>query len=109
MAIEPGKVAYVKTTQEPVFVVSTYRAESDASLTEPVPELSNQIARVRRPLLGRDGVKHEFAEFFVEELESEEDNAQRRINERVKEASALRAQFGLGGDDEPKAVPPVVN
>lgn len=58
--IKEGEVAYLKTTQEPCFVV---RVDGDSPLV-----------LVRRPVGGENtGVRHELNLFFANELESREE------------------------------------
>ena len=69
MPIKAGEVAFVKTTEEPVFILKTWAH----------PELGQDYADVRRPVAGQDGIRHVEDTFRVEELESELEHAQRRV------------------------------
>jgi hypothetical protein len=75
--IEVGKVVFVKTTQEPVFVVSV-RDTPDEAFPKTV--------HVRRPVMTDDGIQHQFGDFFLEELESPEQQRDR-----------MRKEFHPGG------------
>lgn len=57
LAIQPGKVAYIKTTDEPVFVLNI---SQDGSVA------------VRRPVQGDKGVEHRIELFGYNELQSAE-------------------------------------
>lgn len=88
MAIEVGDVVYVRTTDEPVFVVSI---DTDAELPGQVDtqKFSGTIVTARRPVLTEQGIRHDFDQFLIEELESRSDKEQRVFSEM----EGLRAQF----------------
>jgi hypothetical protein len=60
--IEVNKVAFVKTTEEPVFVLGMF-----------VDQAGNEIANVRRPVNTKNGVQHISEAFLVTELQTAED------------------------------------
>lgn len=64
MPIKAGEVAFIKTTEEPVFVMEIV-AEDEVT--------------VRRPVAGQDGIRHELDLFSIAELETELEHAQRRV------------------------------
>lgn len=69
--MEPGVYA-LKTTGERVYVL---RPAEDGTGVE-----------VRRAVMGESGIIHGFETFYVEELESLEDNFKREINEMLLKA-----------------------
>ena len=74
MAIKAGDVAYIRTTDEPVFVLHIEIREQDHEH----PWFDNW-AVVRRPI-GTDsaGISHSVEEFYLEELEDEDAHSKRR-------------------------------
>lgn len=83
-------LACVKTTDEPVFILSIKAIDSIHALAG---VLSGVVAKVRRPTLDEKGaVTHKVEDFFVEELETREDNAMRK----VEEINALQGKFAKG-------------
>lgn len=78
MAIKALEVASIKTTQEPVYVLSVV----------------GDLVEVRRPVMGSDGVRHLVETFTLGELETESD----RIERTYKERQALQGR--VFGEDE---------
>ena len=88
--IEVGKVVYVKTSEEPVFVLA----------------IDNQTAIVRRPISSKSGVSHVLDTFGLLELETRESKTEddaaftkfqlgvrdKLARERQKEASVQEAR-----------------
>lgn len=72
MAIEVGKIAIVKTTEEPVFVLAVEKATPLAGL--------GSYYHVRRPVATtEDGILHINDKFYEAELESKEDVEKRML------------------------------
>lgn len=93
MAIKVATVAFLKTTEEPVFVLALGKKED-------VNEgLSGDVATVRRPVVGEQGVSHKIEVFYTEELESLEDKRKRNI----AEFSSMKAQIDREEFEVPKA------
>lgn len=72
--IKVGEVAFLKTTDEPVFVLEI----NDAGEQGFFP----QVATVRRPVQGDSGVHHDSENFYAIELESLEEKKARFKAER---------------------------
>jgi hypothetical protein len=70
MTIKAREVAFIKTTGESVFVLEYPTAESAVT------------AKVRRPIMTRDGVKHETEWFAYDELETLDEQRKRFLSER---------------------------
>lgn len=68
--IELKKVAYVKTTDEPVFVLGM-RKDANSGET---------IVTVRRPIQAETGVSHMIEEFFFDELQTKEDQMTKEMD-----------------------------
>lgn len=71
-----GNVAYLKTSEEPVFVINIH----DSS------------AEIRRPIQGKDGVRHVDEHVLLAELESRE---QKLINEMAFQKFTLEQRDAL--------------
>lgn len=93
--IKPGQVAFIKSTEEPAFVLEI----KEGSSLQKFPGLSGQVVTVRRPAMGRDGVRHLIEFFSIEELETLED----RHNRQVAEMEELKARFTPNENDIPIA------
>lgn len=89
--IKAGTVAYIKATDEPVFVL----ALNEGPLEMQYPKLSvpGTYAWVRRPRAGNDGVQHSVELFMTAELETLEEGQ----NRKVSEMEELKARFGPKG------------
>jgi len=74
---KPSDVAFLRTTQEPVFVLDIKEGTS----VQKFPGLSGQVATVRRPSEGREGIRHTIEFFSVEELETLDDRHKRQVEE----------------------------
>ena len=70
--IEAGQVVYIKTTQEPVFVLKL--------------ELNDgkQEAWVRRPVQGQFGIDHRQEKFTLVELETDDERDARELESYTK-------------------------
>lgn len=97
-AIEVGKVVYVKTTEEPVFVMA----------------IDNTIALVRRPLQSDRGVTHVIETFSLQELETKEDKTlsdakflkfQLEVRDRTAKERQQASQVNSGGAAAESAEP----
>jgi len=91
--IKAGQTAFIKVTQEPVFVLEIREANS----TQKYPGLSGKIAVVRRPTAGEMGVRHEVEFFTVEEVETLEESQ----NRSVAEMEEMKARFNASKTPEP--------
>ena len=67
MPIKPRTIVYMKSTEEPCFILS----------------IRDNLAEVRRPIQSQDGIRYEVAEFFCDELQTAEERA-RTIMEQQK-------------------------
>lgn len=83
--IKVGTVAFLKSTEEPCFVLKIEEGAPHVTF----PDLSKQVATVRRPSQGRDGVRHHVEIFAIEELETLETKQSRQIGEMEE----LKARF----------------
>ena len=92
-SIKAGTIAYLKTTDEPVFCLEITKRPVAAP---EYPELSGVFARVRRPIAGENGIAHLVEFFAVEELETAEAGQNRKISEMEE----LRAKFQTGKGNE---------
>jgi hypothetical protein len=63
--VEVGKVAYIRTTQEPVFVLAFMERSADNYFPT--------MFTVRRPVLTREGMRHLVESFYAEELMTREE------------------------------------
>jgi hypothetical protein len=85
--IKPGQIAYLRITDEPVYVLDI-KPLSGLHILAGV--LSGVEATVRRPNVDKDGsITHKIEKFFVDELETEEDAEIRKASK----LEALKAQF----------------
>jgi hypothetical protein len=85
--IKAGQVAYLKITDEPVFVLSVKPLEGYHAMAG---TLSGVQAKVRRPNVNEHGsIVHQVEDFFVDELETEEDADIRKSSK----LEAMKAQF----------------
>ena len=64
--IEKGKVAYLRTTQEPVFVLAIEDMVGGGGYF-------SVIVTVRRPVLSQGGMTHKIEGFYLEELATKEE------------------------------------
>lgn len=93
--LKAGMIACIKTTAEPVYVLDIKPLTGGYHVLAGI--LSGVMAKVRRPMLNENGaVTHVIEDFFVEELETKEENAVRS----VQEMEALKAQFKAGQNAE---------
>lgn len=83
--MKPGTVALLKATEEQVFILDIRRA----SELERFPQLSGDVAIVRRARLSKDGVLHSRETFTLEELEAPEERQKRQ----AADLAELRAQY----------------
>jgi hypothetical protein len=85
--IKAGQIAYIKITDEPAYVLDI-KPLSGYHVMAGV--LSGVVAKVRRPNVDEHGrITHSVEEFFVEELETEEDADIRKASK----LEAIKAQF----------------
>jgi len=91
MEIKPGTIAYLKTTEEPVFVLDVTETISN------FPALSGTVVTVRRPVLGEGGFEHRVETFHVEELESLE--AKRK--QKLQDMASFKAHFDATEEEFP--------
>lgn len=73
--IKQGEVAFLKTTGEGVFVLE---------IKDPSPKLGDKelIVEVRRPVAGQGGIQHKVETFYLNELESYDEQKRRFLSER---------------------------
>lgn len=85
--LKPGMIAHLRTTGEPVFILSIRPTEGFHVLSG---VLSGVIAKVRRPTFGdHNQVVHHTEDFLIDELETKEESALRQ----VREMEGLKASF----------------
>lgn len=72
--IKAGQLAIIRSSNEYCFVLEVKDGKE-----APADGFYGAVAVVRVPLLTRDGVRHEIQEFFVEELQTEEDRDDAQI------------------------------
>jgi hypothetical protein len=85
--IKPGTIAYIKITDEPIFVLDI---KPLSGLHVMAGVLSGVEATVRRPNVDEHGsINHKIEKFFVDELETEEDAELRK----TQKLEVLKAQF----------------
>ena len=84
--IKQGDFAIVRTTGEPVFVLSVRTLDGNAILLPGDTEVGGfkTQVKVRRPLSGRNGIMHVEEWFYAEELESEKTSAKRRYQNALE-------------------------
>src|SRR5208283_2670140 len=81
-----GTIVGVKTSGERVFVIR----QLDENLWRgPVP-----LYLVRRPLVGKEGLRHENTQFYEDELETVEENLTRELDEMVLKARLTEKILG---------------
>jgi hypothetical protein len=88
--ISVGNLAIVKTTEEPVLVLSIDNMASE------YVGLSGTVVTVRRPRATQNGTEYEIAKFFCEELETPIERGI-RIETDFNHFKAMRE---AGGDNE---------
>lgn len=86
--MKPGTVVFLKSTEEPAFLLDIRKA-NDMQL---YPGLSGSVAVIRRPKLGKEGITHSIEFFTVEEIESVEARQKRQISD-MEELKAQYAQL----------------
>lgn len=91
MAIKIGSQVFIRTTEEPAFLLDI----REGNAAQKFPGLSGRVAVVRRPTAGENGVRHEIEYFAVEEVESIEDNQNRKVSEMAE----LKARFQSRAED----------
>jgi hypothetical protein len=85
--IKAGQIAYVKTTEDPLMVL---QIRPVAGYNTAGAQLSGVEVLGRRPLISEKGnVTYELATFFIEELETKEDQVLRKASELEE----LKAKF----------------
>jgi hypothetical protein len=85
--IKPGMIAYIRLTDEPTFILSIKPLDGYHAMAG---ILSGVVAKVRRPNVDEHGrITHSIEEFFIEELETEEDADIRKASKLEQ----LKAQF----------------
>lgn len=85
--VRAGQQAFLKVTEEPVFVLEI----RDGNATQRYPALSGKVACVRRPTAGEDGVRHSVEFFTVEEIETLEQSQTRKLEEMSELKARLKA------------------
>lgn len=75
--IKAGEVSFIKTTGEAVFVLNVATPEP-----KNCPSLFDTVVTVRRPVMGQNGVRHLEDRFYLEELETLDEQRKRFIAER---------------------------
>lgn len=83
--MKPGEVALLKATEEQVFILDIRKGTD----FQHFPQLSGQVAVVRRARLSKDGVLHSQETFTIEELESVDERQKRQ----AADLAELRAQY----------------
>jgi hypothetical protein len=85
--IKAGQIAYLRITDEPVFVLSVKPLDGYHAMAG---TLSGVQAKVRRPNVNEHGsIIHQTEDFFVDELETKEDAELRKMSE----LETMKAQF----------------
>lgn len=81
--IKAGQVAVIRTTDEPVFILSTRLKQHN--------ENPSDIATVRRPVMTENGIEHRIEDFYLVELESFDAKKKRMIQEYVDATTTQKA------------------
>lgn len=91
MSISAGQVVYVKTTNEPVFVLELREvSEKWQNVVLDRAVFSGMGAIVRIPLmLEATGIAHKVNTFLVEELETEDDRERKADERRQREMDTI--------------------
>lgn len=88
--IKPGTIANIKISDEPVYVLAIQPLTGFHQLQG---ILSGVLAKVRRPNVDEKGsITHKVEEFFIEELESREDAAIRKVTEIDQLKAEIKAK-----------------
>ena len=78
MPVIPAELAFLKTTDEPCFVLETRHYHGgDGIAKDDAVRMSGEFAIVRRPVATENGTQHVTETFHIEELESFEDRKAR--------------------------------
>jgi hypothetical protein len=96
--ITQGQIVFVRTSEEPVFVLRVYDVKAEDSLTG----APAQAADVRRPVATEDGTMHLLDTFLVDELETYEDQLQRQLKQLTARRDAAESL------NQPKAAVPTI-
>jgi hypothetical protein len=88
--IKSGDVAFIQTSQEPVFVLNIGPGTS----LQQYPQLTGTVATVRRPSEGEQGIRHSIEYFAIEELESLASRQVRQIKEMEEMQNAFEKRSG---------------
>lgn len=87
--IKPGMVVYIKTTEEPVYVLAVSKEPDPSALDEECiaeathTRVTEQAAIVRRPVASEDGIRHTIDDFFLSELETDAARKERAYGEMM--------------------------
>jgi hypothetical protein len=76
MAIKQGDIVSIKTTGEYVYFTGK--------------QLDNSMWEVHRPVLTRDGIRHQYDAFEAAELESVEEHTEREVKEAYAKLDAQK-------------------
>jgi len=108
LLIKPKDVVFIRTTEEPVFVLQVNSKEEAVTagsiVSTSYPELSGVSALVRRPMQGDKGLYHVVERFQIEELATHDEMRQAEAirfiegREAAKKVSSAAAQVNEPSD-----------
>lgn len=96
--IKPGEIAYLKATDEKVFVL---RVDGPADKHE-FEQLSGKTAYVRKHVIEDRQSTWTLERYAIEELETREENTTRRIAWEVEITKRVREALGPRGEEAPQ-------
>jgi hypothetical protein len=106
----PGTTAFVKTTNEEVFVLGVSGNlspfQGPENVMNEIGPFSGTTVIVRRPKLGQEGIIHTVDFFLVEELETLEDRVRREKDCQDRVRATLNS---LDKTNEPATVKEMMN
>lgn len=93
MAVKVGDVAYLRTTDEPSYVL----------------EVNGDNVKVRRPIMTNDGIKHLVEDYVMGELETTEEAHVRKLEEMGALKEIVKGQQNAQAPGAPTTKPAMSN
>lgn len=103
--ITVGTICYIKSTEEPVFVMGVITEEVPNLYGQDLAGLSGTMAIVKRPVATRDGIQHNVDKVHLEELQTEEAFQASKLKQKKQNLNDMLGikMFPAEGEDGPDA------
>lgn len=103
--ITAGTIAYLKSTEEPVFVMGVVTEEVPSYFGHTLDALSGTMVIIKRPVANRDGIQHEVDRVHLEELQTEEAFQASKLKQKKQNLNDMLGikMFPAEGEDGPDA------